>query len=196
MFLVSKDFEWKYYIVVNILLLLFICLYIFVELTLSYLFFAIVWYIVLLSLFTVSEGRSTVGGSGFFPSLLRRNNKSYSTGYNELAIVPHDPSNQSYYDSNISSMRGGAVNVFPAGYNPFGHSLTELGEKFLAFEGSLDSDLGKFLSTLKGGKRKTLATLKEQWQEITRVSKKGQSMRIWRTLDDIIEFCLKAGFID
>lgn len=143
----------------------------------------------------MSEGRNTAGGSGFFPSLLRRTNKNYSAGYSELAIVPHS-SSQSYYDSNLSSMRGGAVNVFPAGYNPFGHSLTELGEKFLSFEGSLDSDLGKFLSTLKGGKRKTLATLKEQWQEITRVSKKGQSMRIWRTLDDIIEFCLKAGFID
>lgn len=169
-------------------------MYTFVVLTLSYLFFAKVWYIVLLSLFTVSEGRSTVGGSGFFPSLLRRSNNSYSARYNELAIVPHS-SSQSYYDSNLS-LRGGAVNVFPAGYNPFGHSLTELGEKFLSFEGSLDSDLGKFLSTLKGGKRKTLATLKEQWQEITRVSKKGQSMRIWRTLDDIIDFCLKAGFID
>ena len=145
----------------------------------------------------MSEGRSPVGGSGFFPSLLRRSNKSYSAEYNELAIVPHDPSNQSYYDSNLPSLRGGgAVNVFPAGYNPFGHSLTELGERFLSFEGSLDSDLGKFLSTLKGGKRKSVATLKEQWQEITRVSKKGQSMRIWRTLDDIIEFCLKAGFID
>ena len=143
----------------------------------------------------MSEGRNTVAGSGFFPSLLRRSNKSYSVGYNELAIVPHDPSNQGYYDSNLS-LRGGAVNVFPAGYNPFGHSLTELGERFLSFEGSLDSDLGKFLSTLKGGKRKSVATLKEQWQEITRVSKKGQSMRIWRTLDDIIEFCLKAGFID
>jgi len=142
----------------------------------------------------VSEGRSTVGGSGFFPSFFRRNNKSYSARYNELAIVPHS-SSQSYYDSNLS-LRGGAVNVFPAGYNPFGHSLTELGEKFLSFEGSLDSDLGKFLSTLKGGKRKSVAALKEQWQEITRVSKKGQSMRIWRTLDDIIEFCLKAGFID
>lgn len=97
----------------------------------------------------------------------------------------------------ISSLRGGAaLNPFPAGYNPFGYSLTEFGKKFLDFDGSLDSDIGRFLSTLKGGQRKTAAVMKEQWLEIVRVSKKAQSMRIYRKLDDMIEFCLKAGFID
>ena len=80
--------------------------------------------------------------------------------------------------------------------NPFGHSLTDLGTQFLGYDGSLDSDIGKFLSTLKGGKRKTAAVMKEQWLEIVRVGKKAQGMRIYRQLDDIIEFCLKAGFID
>ena len=67
---------------------------------------------------------------------------------------------------------------------------------YLEFEGSLESDIGKFLSTMKSGKRKSKDTMKEQWLEIVRVSKKGQSMRILRNLDDLIEFCLKAGFID
>lgn len=100
------------------------------------------------------------------------------------------------FDTTITSLpRGGALG-FPAGYNPFGYALTDFGKQFLDFDGSLESDIGKFLSTFKGGKRKSAATLKEQWLEVVRVSKKGQSMRIYRKLDELIEFCLKAGFID
>jgi len=98
-----------------------------------------------------------------------------------------------------TTLRGGAaaaLNPFPSGYNPFGYRLTDLGKAFLAFDGSLDSDVGRFLSTLKGGRRRTAAAMKEQWLEIVRVSKRGQSLRIYRTLDGVIEFCLAAGFLD
>jgi hypothetical protein len=89
--------------------------------------------------------------------------------------------------------RGGSW--FPAGYHPYGYGLTELGLEFLKFEGSLDSDIGRFLASLKSGRKKQ-KILKEQWVEVVRVSKAGQSMRILRTLDDLIEFCIKVGFID
>ena len=87
---------------------------------------------------------------------------------------------------------------FPAGWHPFGYALSELGERYLAFEGSRDGDVGKFLSsTLSGRKsRKTRNELREYWREITRYSKKRQSMRIYRTIDDLIDFCLDAGFVD
>lgn len=103
-------------------------------------------------------------------------------------------------------MRGGAAsfNPFPSGYHPFGYGITDLGRSFLEFDGSIDSDIGKFLSTFKGGagvdggggKRKSTATMKDQWLEIVRVAKTGQSMRIYRRLDEIVDFCLKAGFLD
>lgn len=82
----------------------------------------------------------------------------------------------------------------PAGYHPFGYGLTELGHEFLKFEGSLTSDIGRFLASLKTGRKKR-KVLKEQWLEVVRVSKTGQSMRILRTLDDLIAFCVKVGFI-
>ncbi len=89
--------------------------------------------------------------------------------------------------------RGGGT-LIPAGYNPFGYKITSLGEEFLKFDGSLDSDVGRLLASLK--QRKRFATIKEQWLEILRVSKTGQSMRILRTLQELIDFCLKAGLID
>ena len=95
--------------------------------------------------------------------------------------------------------RGGAaaaLNPFPSGYHPFGYGLTDLGKEFLSYDGSLESDVGRFLASLKTGKRKSAATMKEQWLEVVRVSKQGQSMRVYRKLDDLISFCLKAGFID
>ena len=72
--------------------------------------------------------------------------------------------------------------------------MTKLGERFLEFEGSLDSDIGRFLASLK--QRKTLNTIKAQWLEIIRVSKKSQSMRIYRMLQELLDFCLSAGLID
>ncbi|CAJ1955525.1 unnamed protein product [Cylindrotheca closterium] len=81
----------------------------------------------------------------------------------------------------------------PAGYNPFGYQITELGEQFLAFDGSLDSDIGRFLASVK--QRKSKKTIQSQWLEIVRASKQGQSMRIYRNLDDFVDFCLKAGFL-
>jgi hypothetical protein len=105
----------------------------------------------------------------------------------------------------MSLLRGGAsFNPFPSGYHPFGYGITDLGRSFLEFDGSIDSDIGKFLSTFKGGagdgggggKRKSTATMKDQWLEIVRVAKTGQSMRIYRRLDEIIDFCVKAGLLD
>ena len=84
----------------------------------------------------------------------------------------------------------------PAGYNPFGFRITEFGELFLSFEGSLDSDLGRFLASLKSDKRKTFSTLKSQWLEIVRVSKTSQSMRVYRQIQEFVDFCIQAGFID
>lgn len=89
--------------------------------------------------------------------------------------------------------RGGGF--IPAGYNPFGYKITELGEQYLKYDGSLDSDVGRFISTLKSG-RKRYATIKEQWLEVMRISKSGQNMRIYRMLQELLDFCIKAGFID
>mmetsp|Transcript_11326 Transcript_11326/g.24045 ORF Transcript_11326/g.24045 Transcript_11326/m.24045 type:complete len:150 (+) Transcript_11326:243-692(+) len=88
--------------------------------------------------------------------------------------------------------RGGGF--IPAGYNPFGYQITELGQTFLEFDGSLDSDVGRFLASVKT--RKRFDAIKSQWVEILRVSKKGQSMRIYRQLEELIAFCIKAGFLD
>lgn len=98
-------------------------------------------------------------------------------------------------DSSLSSStrlpRGGGL---LAGYNPFGYKITTLGQAFLEFGGSLDSDVGRLLASLKD--RKTTATIKTAWLEIVRVSKKSQSMRIYRNLEELIDFCLKSGLID
>lgn len=96
-------------------------------------------------------------------------------------------------DRMVRIPRGGGY--IPAGWNPFGYFITPLGLKFLEFDGSLDSDIGRFLASLKSGRKKRSA-LREQWLEIVRVSKSGQSMRILRRLDDLIEFCIKAGFLE
>ena len=107
--------------------------------------------------------------------------------------MPSDEQKISIQTSISKIPRGGGL---LAGYNPFGYALTPLGRQFIEdFDGSLDCDVGRFLASLKSG-RKRQSALKEQWLEITRVSKSGQSFRIYRKLNDLIEFCLKAGFID
>ncbi|KAL7537203.1 hypothetical protein ACHAWF_005686 [Thalassiosira exigua] len=61
------------------------------------------------------------------------------------------------------------LNPFHSDRHPFGYGLTDLGRRYLSDDGSLDSDVGHFLSTLKGGggngkgmvKCKTKAFLKE-----------------------------------
>ena len=92
-------------------------------------------------------------------------------------------------------LRGGGQYFIPAGWNPFGYKITTLGETFLAFDGSLDSDVGRFLASLKTT-RKRFATLKGQWLEVLRVSKTGQSMRIYKQLNELLQFCLQTGLID
>jgi len=98
----------------------------------------------------------------------------------------------------VATLRGGSAGGFffiPAGWNPLGYKITELGEEFLSFEGVLDGDLGRFLASLKAGRRRTKA-LKQSWLEIVRASKTGQAMRIYRQLDDLLLFSLKAGLIN
>ena len=95
----------------------------------------------------------------------------------------------------IEVPRGG-TSLIPAGYNPFGYKLTELGSTFLSYEGSIDCDIGRFLASFKSGNRKRLQTLKDQWLEIIRVSKTGQSVRIYKKLQELIDFCIKAGFLN
>jgi hypothetical protein len=90
-------------------------------------------------------------------------------------------------------VRGGGW-IIPAGYNPFGYKITPLGEQFLSFDGSLDCDVGRFLASLKD--RKRFATLKGQWLEVVRVSKLGQSMRIYKNLQELLTLCLNMGLID
>lgn len=101
----------------------------------------------------------------------------FDTSYSEIPVIP----------------RGG-FSILPGGWNPFGYKITSLGEEFLSFDGSLDSDVGRFLASLKN--RKTIHALKTAWLEIVRASKAGQMMRIYRKLDDLIKFCLKAGLIN
>lgn len=91
--------------------------------------------------------------------------------------------------------RGGG-GFIPAGYHPFGYKITPLGEQFLEMhKNCLESDVGRFIASLKKT-RKTFATLQQEWLEIVRVSKSGQTMRIYRTMKDMIEFCLAARLID
>lgn len=153
------------------------------------------------SLFVFSGSETEVG----FPST--------STTRRRRDVVPSNNSCSNSALVSLLMLRGGAAasvsiaafNPFPSGYHPFGYGITDLGRSYLEFDGSIDSDIGKFLSTFKGGagdggggsgKRKSTATMKDQWLEIVRVAKTGQSMRIYRRLDDIIAFCIKAGFLD
>mmetsp|Transcript_12447 Transcript_12447/g.34553 ORF Transcript_12447/g.34553 Transcript_12447/m.34553 type:complete len:156 (+) Transcript_12447:101-568(+) len=90
--------------------------------------------------------------------------------------------------------RGGWFGSVLTGMNPFGYKITDLGEEFLRIDGSMQCDVGRFLAGLK--QRKRVKAIKEQWLEVLRVAKTGQSMRIYRKIEDLVQFCLKAGFID
>jgi hypothetical protein len=94
----------------------------------------------------------------------------------------------------VPSMRGGGF-LLPSGWNPFGYKITPLGEQFLSFGDSLSSDVGRFLASLKSS-RKRRSVLKNAWLEIMRASKTAQAMRIYRTMDELLDFCLKAGLVD
>jgi hypothetical protein len=91
--------------------------------------------------------------------------------------------------SRALALRGGLF----AGLNPLGYKMTALGEQFLEFDGSRDSDLGRLLSSLKSRKRH--ATIKSEWLELMRFSKTGQALRIYKELDAFLAFLLKCGFI-
>lgn len=99
--------------------------------------------------------------------------------------------------SQMVELRGGSLWA-PAGYHPFGYKLTPLGEEFLLTEGSRECDVGRFLASLKStltGSRKTTATIKSEWLELVRYAKTQEASRIYRTLDALLVFVLKCGFI-
>lgn len=97
--------------------------------------------------------------------------------------------------SKLIDIRGGDGSWWiPSGYHPYGYQITPLGEEFLSFQGSLDCDLGRFLASLK--QRKTTYALKTAWLEVVRNSKTGQSMNVYKSIDEMIKYCLKAKLID
>ena len=141
------------------------------------------------------------------PSLLYESSSSPFSPYNDKGVrtalfrdavavtTRYTPSKDycSWKDVN----RGGGFglsSLVPSGYNPFGYKITELGERFLDFDGSLDSDVGRFLASART--RKRFDDFKSQWLEIFKISKKEQCTRISENLKELIAFCLKAGFLD
>jgi hypothetical protein len=82
----------------------------------------------------------------------------------------------------------------PSGYHPYGYQITVLGEEFLSFPGSLECDLGRFLASLKT--RKTTYALKNAWLEVIRNSKTAQAMNVYKNIDKMLQYCLKAKLID
>lgn len=139
------------------------------------------------------------GRSGFFalPATHPEQNSFHTKSCSKTPFNNNVDLSESKRELILSVPRGGfccTLRTYFAGWNPFGYGLTALGKEFLEFEGSLDSDVGRFLASLKSG-RKSKKTLKGQWLEVIRVSKQGQSLRVYRTLDQLIAFCVKAGFI-
>ena len=88
------------------------------------------------------------------------------------------------------AVRGGGL---LSGMNPLGYKMTALGEQFLEFDGSRDSDLGRLLSSLKSSKRHS--SIKSEWLELMRFSKTGQALRVYKELDAFLAFLLQCGFI-
>ena len=115
--------------------------------------------------------------------------------FGETIALKSPTESSSFLLLTIDVPRGGGEYFIPAGYNPFGYKITALGEEFLKYEGSLDSDVGRFIASLKTG-RKRFSTIKAQWLEVMRVSKSGQNMRIYRMLQELLGFCIKAGLVD
>jgi hypothetical protein len=100
----------------------------------------------------------------------------------------------------IQDIRGGGTVTtgrswwIPSGYHPYGYQITALGEEFLSFPGSLECDLGRFLASLKT--RKTTYALKNAWLEVIRNSKTAQAMNVYKNIDKMLQYCLKAKLID
>jgi hypothetical protein len=100
----------------------------------------------------------------------------------------------------IQDIRGGGTATtgrswwIPSGYHPYGYQITALGEEFLSFPGSLECELGRFLASLKT--RKTTYALKNAWLEVIRNSKTAQAMNVYKNIDKMLQYCLKAKLID
>ena len=110
---------------------------------------------------------------------------------NHPIVDTRTPNHKNDITHKTLSLRCGSIF---AGWNPFGYKITDLGMEYLAFDGSLDSDVGRFLASVKTT-RKSAKVLKEEWLSIVKVSKKAQSLRIYRKMSELIAFCLSAGFM-
>lgn len=149
----------------------------------SLLLFTLIW-------FTTIHARSVVDVSS-------SRTHSDSVEYNNVAVgrrTTYDKANKISTILAIDSLRGGAY-LLPAGWNPLGYKITALGEQFLSLGDSLECDVGRFIASLKAN-RKRRSTIKDSWLEIVRASKKGQAMRIYRSIDELLDFCIKTGLID
>ena len=73
-----------------------------------------------------------------------------------------------------------------------------MGKRFLALDGSNQSNLGQYLGTWKSTLTKGPKSpneIKEKWLEILRHTKTKESSRIYRTIDILYQFSLDAKFI-
>ena len=96
----------------------------------------------------------------------------------------------------ILDLRGGG-SLF-AGMHPLGIKLTPLGERFLELHDARESDLGRYLASLKGTLkmgRKTKINIKSEWLEVVRFSKTAEATRIYQSLEELYKFALDAGLI-
>ena len=88
--------------------------------------------------------------------------KTHPESFDAAPLISFDSQSPSKIARTTHIERGGGF--IPAGWNPFGFKITALGEKFLEFDGSRDSDIGRFLASLT--KRATLSVIKKQWLEV------------------------------
>ena len=88
--------------------------------------------------------------------------KTHPESFDAAPLISFDSQSPSKISRTTHIERGGGF--IPAGWNPFGFKITALGEKFLEFDGSRDSDIGRFLASLT--KRATLSVIKKQWLEV------------------------------
>lgn len=140
------------------------------------------WRQCLLLLLFLSVGVHQVHSFGIWPSLGR-----------STAAIHHATADEN--NDTVDKVPRGGWSIIPAGWNLFGYKVTKLGQEFLGTGDALSCDVGRFLASLKAHRKRRKA-IKEQWLEILRASKTGQSMRIYRDLDKLLDFCLRAGLIN
>ena len=129
---------------------------------------------------------STASGSKPLNAVIHMERLSYR---NHIGQKPRSP-------AMILDLRGGG-SLF-AGMHPLGIKLTPLGERFLDLHDARESDLGRYLASLKGTLkmgRKTKINIKSEWLEVVRFSKTAEATRIYQSLEELYKFSLDAGLI-